>query len=650
MEPMDSFLIAARAVHFAATISLAGVFAFLCLVADAPSPRLSRRLAILAWTSLALALASGAVWLLLVAAEMSGEPVAELGGGVIATVLRQTRFGQVWMLRLALAAALAVLLVAPQRWRGLVWCWAGLILAAGVLGSLAWAGHGASTPGAPGNLHLAADIVHLLAAGAWVGALVPLAMLLGDARRHGEAGAAIARRAIGRFSLMAAIGVGALLAGGLVNAWFLAGSVPALIGTGYGRLVLAKFALFVTMVTFGAVNLLRMAPRLAPIAGGYGAIAAAVDHLRRNALVEAGLGLSVLAVVAVLGILPPGLHTEPGWPLPFRFDLETLAGSTRVVLTVLAVAAVGVAIIGVGAAAAGRYRMAGVAIAAMTLCVAGGWLLLRPAIEPAYPTSFYAPAVAYAAPSVARGARLYRQNCVLCHGAEGRGNGPAAATLRIRPADLTAAHILAHPEGDLFWWIGHGKGDGVMPGFAQLIEASGRWDLVNFVRARAAGMISRAIGPDVSRGSAPPLPDFAFITGGRQQTLRGLLQNGPVLLALFGGPAPPARLASLASTQHQLRASRLGIVAIELGSVTTEAEPQAPLAAAGAEVSFTLALFRDPDDGGETDLLLDRSGDVRARWTAAWPLGFPDAAALAADAARAAEFATAPESHAGHVH
>lgn len=123
---MDSFFVAARAVHFAATISLAGVFAFLCLVADAPSPRLSQRLSVLAWTSLGLALSSGAAWLVLVAAQISGEPVGALNGGIVATVLDQTRFGQVWSLRFALAAMLALLLLAPRGWRGLVWRWAGV--------------------------------------------------------------------------------------------------------------------------------------------------------------------------------------------------------------------------------------------------------------------------------------------------------------------------------------------------------------------------------------------------------------------------------------------------------------------------------------------------------------------------------------------
>ena len=643
---MDSYLVAARAVHFAATISLAGVFAFLCLIADAPSPRLSRRLVILAWASLGLAFASGAAWLFLVAAEMSGEPVGALDGAIVATVLGQTRFGQVWMVRLVLAGALALLLLAPQRRRGPAWRWTGLAFTAGLLGSLAWAGHGASTPGAPGDLHLAADIVHLLAAGAWVGALLPLAMLLTESRRQGGAGMAIARRAVNRFSLMAAISVAALLAGGAINAWFLAGSVPALIGTGYGRLVLAKAALFVVMVTFGAINLLRLTPRLAAIAGAYGAAAAAaLTRLHCNALGEAILGLAILGIVAVLGILPPGLHTEPGWPLPFRFDLGFLTTPARTALMVLATAAGGAAIIAVGGAAAARYRMAGVATAAFTLCLGCAWVLLRPAIEPAYPTSFYAPAEPYAATSVERGARLYRDNCALCHGTD----GPAAATPRVHPADLTAPHLLAHLEGDLFWWVSHGKGDGAMPGFASVIDASGRWDLANFVRARVAGVASRAIGPDGSPGRAPPLPDFAFETEGRQQTLRGLLPDGPVLLALLSGPPSAERVAQLAALQRRFFTSGLHITAIELGSDTTNAEQPPPLAKTDAAGRSALALFRAADDGGETDLLLDRAGDVRARWTASGGVGVVSDHALTADIDRIKDVAVGSAAHAGHA-
>lgn len=61
-------------------------------------------------------------------------------------------------------------------------------------------------------------------------------------------------------------------------------------------------------------------------------------------------------------------------------------------------------------------------------------------------------------------------------------------------------------------------------------------------------------------------------------------------------------------------------------------------------------MFRGADDGGESELLLDRNGAVRARWTAAQAAGLPGPDALAAAAARAARFSFSPPIHAGHVH
>ncbi len=650
---MESFLIAARVVHYASTISLAGVFAVLCFVAaPAISPWLRRRLSLVASASLAVALLSGAAWLLFVAAQMSGQPIAAtLTQGIVGIVLKQTRFGQIWVLRFVLGVVLAGMLLVPQSWRGGLWRWGGLVVSAGVLASLAWAGHGGSTPGRPGDLHLAADMFHLLAAGAWVGSLIPLALLLAEARRSIDPGAAAtARRVVVRFSILAAISVVILLTAGLVNTWFLAGTVPALIGTEYGRLLLSKITIFITMVIFGAVNLLRMTPRLMPAtAERRTLIQAALGHLRRNALVEAGLGLCVLCIVAVLGILPPGLHTEPGWPLPFRLELSALSAPSTVLLAILT-ALGGILVIGaVATAAAARYRAMTAAWGGLVLCLAFGWLALQPAIEPAYPTSFYAPAEPYAAASVVHGARLYAENCALCHGAGGKGDGPAAAGLTVHPADLTAPHLFAHTPGDLFWWVSHGKANGVMPGFAGVMTPAERWDVINFVRAHAAGVLSRHIGPQVAAAATAPIPDFAFESDGRQQTLSRVLETGPVLLALFAEPLSPARLAQLAATRSQA-GNGLPIVAVDLAGrpLPPETEGPSPLSGVSADVAASLALFRAPDDGGETLLLLDRAGSPRARWTRAGSL--PDPAALVADAATVARFPMAPASHAGHAH
>jgi putative copper export protein/mono/diheme cytochrome c family protein len=653
---MVSFLIAARAVHYASIISLAGVFAFLCfVVGPVISPPLHARLSRVAWASLAFAVLSGGGWLLLVSAQMSSQTIADtLSQGVVATVLTRTRFGQVWILRFALAVILAGLLLLPQGYRGRWWRWGGLAFAAGTLAALAWAGHGAATPGRPGDLHLAADILHLLAAGAWVGSLIPLALMLAEMRQNGDPGSAVAaRRVVVRFSVLAAVSVVILLAAGLVNTWFLAGTIPVLIGTEYGRLLLCKIAIFVTMVTFGAVNLLRMTPRLGPTTGHrLPLVQAALGHLRRNALVEAGLGLSILGIVAVLGILPPGLHTEPGWPLPFRLELAALGSPSAVALAILTTLAAIFLVVGVAAAAAGRYRTMTGALGGFTICAALGALAVRPAIEPAYPTSFYAPAKPYVAASIEHGARLYAGNCALCHGAGGKGDGPAAAALTVRPADLTGPHLFAHTEGDLFWWVSHGKADGVMPGFASVMSPADRWDVINFIRARAAGILSRGVGPVVSAVAAPAVPDFAFQNGGRQQTLGRILQDGPALVALFSRPPVSGRVAQLAAAQKRLRATGLNILAIDLGSASgapAETAASPPLVGVAADVAAALVLFRAPDDGGETDLILDRAANVRARWTAATGR-LPDAATLLADAARVARFPAPPQNHAGHVH
>lgn len=45
--------------------------------------------------------------------------------------------------------------------------------------------------------------------------------------------------------------------------------------------------------------------------------------------------------------------------------------------------------------------------------------------------------VATRAGELESGGQLYQQNCAMCHGAEGKGNGPAAAALTPKPTDLT---------------------------------------------------------------------------------------------------------------------------------------------------------------------------------------------------------------------
>lgn len=654
---MDNLLIAARILQFASAVSLAGLGAFECLVAGpafrraATDPAAALRLraifALLGWAALLLALVSGAAWLAANSSTMSGEPMADvLAHGLWMTVLTQTRFGRVWLLRLALAALLGCCFVAQSRernWASGVAAWLAFAVAAPLLATLAWAGHGASTPGTPGDLHLSADILHLLAAGVWLGTLPPLAMLLAEARRIGGAGwTAIARAVTRRFSAMAVTSVAVLFAAGLVNTWFLAGTVPALLGTEYGRLLLAKIAIFLVMVLIAAVNLFRLTPRLGERPAATTGLT--LRQLHRNAYLEAGCGIAVLAIVGVLGILPPGLHTEPGWPLPFRIDLAELSGRATILLGALALLFGICLVVLVILVAAGHYRRAIPPLVGVLLCPALGALMLRSAFAPAYPTSFYAPAEPYAAPSVARGLPLYAENCALCHGAGGQGVGPSAAGLPIRPTDLTTPRLLADRPGDLFWWISKGLANGVMPGFAATMDPDQRWDVINFIRARAAGVQSHRLGSTVSDDTAFRVPDFAFERKGRQQTLAALLERGPVLLILFAPPAPTAALARLAAAGPQLAAADLAVIAVDLGETATTPAAAAALpfvVEVAADVAASLRLFGPIAKDGSNALLLDGAGNVRARWTLGGPAGFPDPAIFVAAAARAARFPAA---------
>jgi putative copper resistance protein D len=101
-----------------------------------------------------------------------------------------------------------------------------------------------------------------------------------------------------------------LLLSGLENTWELVGTLPALVGTMYGRLLVLKLSLLLPLLAIAVLNLLREKPRLlcsAPEQGDPGS-REAIRHLRRNVLGEILLGGMILVVVGALGVLPPAVH------------------------------------------------------------------------------------------------------------------------------------------------------------------------------------------------------------------------------------------------------------------------------------------------------------------------------------------------------
>jgi putative copper resistance protein D len=304
-------LIAVRAIHYAATALAGGIVFFEWLVAGPSLPgdqasvlliRFHRRMALVLWVSLAMAVISAGAWLALVASNIVDRPLSEVvRDGTAWTVFTETRFGFDWQVRLLCAALLGGFALTWQHRNSILSGLPAAILAAVFVGALAWAGHGGATPGYAGIVHVSADVLHLVAAAAWLGGLVPLILLLASLGRPDvQARAVIASAICRRFSNLGIFVVVALLVSGLTNAWFLVGDSPGLTGTSYGRLLSLKLLLFLGMVCLAAANRQYLMPRLASAEPGRAALSIA-----RNATLELLLGLAIVAVVAALGITPP---------------------------------------------------------------------------------------------------------------------------------------------------------------------------------------------------------------------------------------------------------------------------------------------------------------------------------------------------------
>jgi len=304
-------LIAVRGIHFAATAVVTGTLVFQTVVAK---PALPAEQAVgkkwqaqsqrLAWIALVIMLLSGVIWLLLQAVSMSGLPPDEaLTSQVLSTVLNQTQFGVVTEIRGVLAVILAACLAFD---RFPLAQWLALAAAFGLTAAIAWTGHAASTLGEKGNLHLAADALHLVAAASWVGGLVPLVLMLAAFRRDDvAASASLAESAARRFSTLGVVSVGTLVATGIVNAWILVGSFHALLAAEYGQILILKLAVFAVMLAFAAVNRFSLTPQLAVASGKQ---CQAVRQLTRNSIAEIVLGFSIFAIIGMLGTLHPAIH------------------------------------------------------------------------------------------------------------------------------------------------------------------------------------------------------------------------------------------------------------------------------------------------------------------------------------------------------
>jgi putative copper resistance protein D len=308
---IDLGLVVARFLHYVASTTLAGAAFFpLYAYAGAEPEALGRwRRRVLLWSAV-LALISGLAWFVFAVANMSGALADVADPEIVGSVLRDTGFGVVWTVRMIVAAALVAVTLLQSSSRATVG--RDLVtsfLAAGLLTSLAGAGHSQIEEGWKGLVHVSADAAHLLAAGAWLGGLAPLGfILLGYAGARTGPGAVDVDGVLMRFSGMGYAAVATLVGTGLVNSWLLVGSVSSLLHSTYGQILMAKLAFFTGMLALAAANRFWLVPALeADGRAGAGASDIWRSKLGNHVLSEQGLGLLVLLSVSILGTIRPAI-------------------------------------------------------------------------------------------------------------------------------------------------------------------------------------------------------------------------------------------------------------------------------------------------------------------------------------------------------
>ena len=232
----------------------------------------------------------------------------------------ETTFGTTWLTRMILT----IILIG-------VWFWIErknkisiktqipmLITALILISTTTMMGHGASTEVAP---PIILDYVHNLLSSIWIGGVIFFGFIVLPAitKLDYDVRDKITASLIPRFSAMIIIALGILIITGPTLLWFLDSNVDSLTGSTYGKLILAKIAIASTMIAFGGfyqIKFVTQAKNDLKSSGVY-------KKLQKPLRLEAGLGVALLAVVALLvnSSLPAGeVQTADALQSNYGFD------------------------------------------------------------------------------------------------------------------------------------------------------------------------------------------------------------------------------------------------------------------------------------------------------------------------------------------
>lgn len=649
-----------RWLQLASNMILVGSCVFLAIAGSFHSPWVTRLQRALPWLGLLLLLGLLGI-LATTTAQATGVTENAWRPDAWLALLQNTRMGHIWVGRALLALlvtgiALYIRYTPAARWRYLLCATvASLTL---VVGSLA--SHSAAE-----ELSVASILpyaLHIILASVWFGALPAFLVVCiacttpAQATRPGIQTGAIARihelfqsreeavqagaQALRRFSVMALPVMLAVIATGIIITDRMVDTTyAAMVSTQYGWLLNAKIGLLCVVLVIAARARSTWLPLLSQISPQTTDQAmAAGQRLRKWVSFEFVLALGIVLLATIVANTIPAKHAIiQNWPYSFRFSLAATWGEQSVMIR--AWAGVVLLLLAGGAIALGRAkhwdrkRRLGLPALLAALALAVG---LPPLAIDAYPETYRRTPVPFDTISIANGSALFAENCVACHGLQGKGNGVLAKTFAKPPVDmLTEPHTAKHTAGDFFHWLTYGIPDTGMPVFADKLSEEDRWDVVNFLHAMSRGYQARLMSPRVVPEQPQPSlgpPNFSYTAhDGSSGTLKDFRGQKNVLLVLFSWPASHERLAQLRALHTQLSAANTVLLAVpeddpdsnEIAQMTASV-PFPVITQGAAEIVRSYTLFRrtlnKPDLLGEGTLpphmefLVDRYGYLRARW------------------------------------
>ena len=551
-------------------------------------------------------------------------------------VVQQTQIGHIWAARMLFAVLMFYAVVKMQsssRTRGHYALWAvlaALPLIAGTLMSHSSADEMSFTAIAP-------YAIHILLAGIWFGALPAFLLILLNLRK--KMGFTATQTAVGYLKKFSAIALPVMLllmiTGVIVTDRLVDEKYYALVASAYGWLLNFKLTILaiILVIAYQARN--RWLPLLERSENEQSDSTA---HLTQWVRIEFVLALLLVLFATVLANTLPAKHAMvENWPYPFRFSIDATWDQpdvqdkvwSGIVLFVIALGTIWLGI---------RLHWSRVMklLVPGVLGISSMALALPPLAVEAFPETYKKPTVPIDAISIVAGAHLYAENCVNCHGPQGKGTKPVADPDLRDPTDLlTQEHTAKYTVGNVFHQLSSGIPGTEMPGYADKLSEEERWDLINFLHAMSRGFDARLLGSMiVPETPAIASPVFNYTASdGSSGNLKDFRLQKNVLMVLFAWPQAKDRFFQLAASYDRIRDLNTEILAVPIHPLTdaqlqqiTEIAPFPIVTEGWQEIKDTYWWYRRvrvvPDLSGKgmfpqhMEFVTDRFGYLRARWVA----------------------------------